>query len=335
MDAVKFLYTDSKLKEQGVLKYATIDIEVGKYSVATNDFELKLAINSWDRVFNKDSIFYLLNTEFGGMVDSKKVDTSKNSITLKGKTFRGLLEKEYIQPPTGQAYYVANGEANSIIDDLIKNRFGSLFVVDNVGLSDIHVNYQIRDINLLEALEKMLFNADIKSRLDISFHDGQVHLQAIPIVDISELLQYDKSYGITMIAQTQSNQYNHILALGKGELTERLRVNLYLQDDNSWTTQENSTYSNFKRITYKYDNSSEDDESKLIEGAIEAVEKANGTSNLDVTFASDNADLFDIVGAKEDITQLSFKEQITKKILKVTISGIIANCSYTYKVGDK
>ena len=63
-----------------------------------------------------------------------KIDTSKNSITFKGKTFRGLLEKEYVQPPDGQAYYVANGEANQVIDNLIQGKFNDLFVVDNVGL---------------------------------------------------------------------------------------------------------------------------------------------------------------------------------------------------------
>ena len=44
--------------------------------------------------------------------------------------------------------------------------------------------------------------ADIPSRLDIVFHDGKVHIQAIPIVDLSELLQYDKSYGITTVSYT-------------------------------------------------------------------------------------------------------------------------------------
>ena len=68
---------------------------------------------------------------------------------------------------------------------MIKDRFGSLFCVDNIGLSDITVNYQIRDLNLLEALEKMLSKADIPSRLDINFYNGQVHLQAIPIVDLN------------------------------------------------------------------------------------------------------------------------------------------------------
>ena len=332
--AIEFLCTDSNYNELGYLKNSSLDIEIGKYGVATNDYQLDISISSWDREFDKDSIFFAENTEFGGIIEGKKVDSSKNIISFTGKTFRGLLEKEYVQPPTGQAYFNANGEANTIINRLIENKFGSLFCVDNIGLSDITVNYQIRDINLLEALEKMLSKADIPSRLDINFYDGKVHLQAIPIVDLSELLQYDNSYGITMIAETPSNAYNHILALGKGELTERLRVNLYLQNDGSWSTSENSDFKGLARKTYLYNNTTEEDTSKLIESGIDATEKANGTENISVNFTTDEASLFDVVGAKEEITGLSFKQPITKKILKATITENITTAKYEYKVGE-
>lgn len=334
MDIMKFIYTDSNYTERGVLKNASIDFEVGKFKTATNDYSLEISINAWDRAFNKGSIFYSLESEFGGIIDSKKVNTSKNVIIFTGKTFRGMLEKEYIQPPAGQAHFIANGEANSVINELIGDSFNALFTVDNIGLSDINVNYQIRDLNLLDALEKMLYKADIPSRLDIVFYDGKVHIQAIPIVDLSELLQYDKSYGITMVAQTPKSSYNHIIALGKGELTERLRVNLYLQNDKTWSSLKNDNYKGLCRKTYLYDNSSEDDESSLIEGAVEAVEKENGSSILQATFSCDDASLFDVVGAKEEITGISFKEQVTKKILKVTVRDIVSNCKFEYKVGE-
>lgn len=334
MESIKFIYTDINYVELGVLKNATLDFEVGKYGVATNDFLLSLAINAWDRNFDTDCIFYSLASEFGGIVTGKKVDTSKNTIVFSGKTFRGVLEKEYIQPPNGQAYYFAKGEANKEIDNMIKDRFDDLFVVDNIGLSDINVNYQIRDLNLLTALEKMLYSADIPSRLDIVFKNGQIHLQAIPIIDLSEPLQYDKSYGISVIAQTPNEQYNHILALGKGELTERLRINLYLQEDGSWNTTKTEKFEGLKRKTYKYDNSGEEDDVSLINGAIEAVEKTNGSETLQVIFTTDDVSLFDIVGAKEEITGISFKEQVTKKILKVTITDNVSICKFEYKVGD-
>ena len=98
-----------------------------------------------------------------------------------------------------------------------------------------------------------------------------------------------------------------------------------MQDDGTWNTSENAKYAGLKRKTYLYDNSNEEDESKLIESSIEATEKANGTDNLNINFTTDEASLFDYVGSKE---------QITKKVLKVTISGIISHCKFEYKVGD-
>ena len=105
---MKFIYTNDKYEELGVLKNSSIDFEIGKYDVASNDYQMSISIGSWNREFDKGSLFYCQECEFGGILDVKKVDTSKNSITFKGKTFRGLLEKEYVQPPDGQAYYFAN-----------------------------------------------------------------------------------------------------------------------------------------------------------------------------------------------------------------------------------
>lgn len=330
-----FIYTDPNLIEEDFIKQATIDIDIGKYNISQNDFEITIPLDNWNSKFNENSIFFCENTEFGGIVNGKVSDTDDSTISLKGQTFRGILSKEYIQPPDDEAYYIANCEANTFIQDVISNRFGDLFVVDNVGLSDITVNYQIRDINLLEAIEKTLYKADIPSRLDIKFTDGKVHLQAIPIVDLSELLQYDNSYNLSMIAETSSYKYNHILALGQGELTERVRINLYLTKDNSWSQSESdSYYKGLNRRTYKYENTNESDSSVLIEEAIEKVEEANGTDTLSVSFESDDAELFNIVAAKEEITGISFKEQITQKILKGTISNDSSDLNIEYKVGE-
>lgn len=328
------IYTDSNFNELGFIEKADIDVEIGRYGVATNDFELTISSLNRDDKFDEGSLFYSLESEWGGMVQSKKVDTSSNKLTFKGKTWRGMLEKEYIQPNQGQAYYVANCEANTFIQDVISKRFDDLFIVDNVGLSDINVNYQIRDMNLLEAIEKALYKADIPSRLDIRFYDKKVHLQAIPIVDLSGILQYDNSYGLTMIAETPKKGYNHILALGKGELTERLRVNLYLKKDGTWTTSSNTFYKGLSRKTYKYEDVNCEDVSELTSKAIEKVSEINGTSTLSISFTSDDADLFDIVGAKEEITGISFKEQITKKILKGSVNKDIKNLKIEYQVGD-
>lgn len=332
---IDFIYTDSNLNDLNYLKNTTIDLEIGKYGVASNDFEITLSSRDYDTSLKEKSIIYSEDSEWGGMIESIKSDTATSNITFKGITFRGMLEKEYVQPLNNQAYYFANGEANKVLNDLISNRFNDLFIIDNIGLSDINVNYQIRDLNLLQAIEKMFFKANISSRLDIKFYEGKVHLQAIPIVDLSDLLLYDNSYGLSMIAETPAKQYNHILCLGKGELTQRLRVNLFLNKKNEWTTNESeSYYIGLDRKTYVYENTNTDDSATIIKDAIEKVKDINGTSSLSISFKSDNAELFDVVGSKEEITGIEFKESITSKILKGTLNGALTNINISYKVGD-
>lgn len=334
---MRLIYTDSNYIEQNYLSNAEIDIDIGRHGTALNDIDITVPLDSWDEKFNDGSLVYSPGTEWGGIIKNRKVSTSGKEITLKGITFRGMLEKEYIQPPEGESYLVLKGEVNEAINQLISGRFGDLFIVDNIGLSDINVDYQIRDMNLLEALEKMLYRADIPSRLDIyiGMADGKVHLQAIPIVDLSELLQYDNSYNLSMVAETSSYRYNHILVLGQGELTERARFNLYLTKDNTWSQDENdSYYKGLNRRTYKYENTNESDTAALIEDAIEKVNEENGTDTLSISFESDDAELFNIVGAKEEITGISFKEQITQKILKGTISSNDSSLTIEYKVGE-
>ena len=325
---LEYIYTDTNYKELGYLTHFDADVEIGEYDVSKNDFELTLSLEDRDSLYTIGSLFYKEDTEIGGVIQRLKINTSDNTITMIGPTFRGLLEKEYVQPPAGSTYLILNGEANACINTLISDRFDGLFVVDNIGASNINVRYNVRDINLLQALEKALgaSNARLCIRHQI---DGKVHLYAEKINDLSDTLQYDNDYQIGMIVKTESKPYNHILALGKGELLDRLRVNLYLQTDGSWSNS-NEVYKGLNRKTYKHEDVNVEDRAELIKNATEKVSEANETDTLEISFDADNAELFDIVGAKENITGISFKEPITQKIIKISDGDI----SISYKVGD-
>lgn len=325
---LEYIYTDSNYNELGYLTHFDADIEIGKYDVSKNDFELTLSLEDRDPLFTVGSLFYKENTEIGGVILRLKINTSDNTITMIGTTFRGLLEKEFVQPPNGNAYLNLNAEANTCINTLIGDRFDSLFTVDNVGASNINVKYNVRDINLLQALEKSLgaSNARLCIRHQV---DGKIHLYAEKINDLSDTLQYDNDYQIDMIVKTESKPYNHILCLGKGELLNRLRVNLYLQDDGSWS-ESNQVYTGLERKTYKHEDVNVESRDELTKNAIEKVAEANESDTLEISFDADNAELFDIVGAKENITGISFKEPITQKIIKISDGDI----SISYKVGD-
>lgn len=325
---LEYIYTDANYNELGYLAHFDADIELGKYGVSKNDFELTLSLEDRDPLFTVGSLFYKENTEVGGVIQRLKVNTSDNTMALIGPTFRGLLEKEYVQPPTGSAYLNLNAEANTCINTLIGDRFDGLFVVDNIGASNINVRYDVRDINLLQALEKSLGASN--ARLCIEHRiDGKVHLFAEKINDLSDTLQYDNDYQISMIVKTESKPYNHILCLGKGELLDRLRVNLYLQTDGSWSDS-NEVYKGLNRKTYKYEDVNVEDRAELIKNATEKVAEVNESNTLEISFDADNAELFDVVGAKENVTGISFKEPITQKIIKISDGDI----SISYKVGD-
>lgn len=325
---LEYIYTDASYNELGYLAHADADIEIGKYGVSKNDFELTLSLEDRDPLFTIGSLFYKENTEIGGVIQRLKINTSYNTIILIGPTFRGLLKKEYVQPPAGSSYLTLNGEANACINTLIGDRFDGLFVVDNIGTSNINVKYDVRDINLLQALEKALGASD--ARLCIKHQkDGKVHLYAEKINDLSDTLQYDNDYQIDMIVKTKSKPYNHILCLGKGELLDRLRVNLYLQADGSWS-ESNKVYTGLERKTYKHEDVNVEDRAELIKNAIEKVAETNESDTLEISFDADNAELFDIVGAKENVTGISFKEPITQKIIKISDDDV----EISYKVGD-
>lgn len=329
---IDFIYTNQKWEEQGYLTNCKIDIEIGKYKVASNDFEITVNDMNWDRVFDENSLFYSECSEFGGIIENKRVNTATKEITLKGTTFRGLLEKEYVQPPDQQAYLHLRGEANQCISDLLANKFGSLFIVDDIGKSNINIDYQIRDMNLLDALERML--AKKNARIEIKYMDEQCHIKAVPISDLSEKLQIDSSYRLNMIVEESKDRYNHILALGKGELTARLRVNLYRQDDDTWKEKMNTKYTGLKRKTFKYEDTNQEDMEELKSQAIEKANEANGSDTISVDFQNDEAELFDIVAAKEEITDISFKDKITKKILRAEFNGRNKLIKLEHKVGD-
>ena len=325
---LEYIYTDANYNELGYLAHFDADLEIGKYDVSKNDFELTLLLEDRDPLFTIGSLFYKENTETGGAVHRLKINTSDNTVTMIGPTFRGLLEKEYVQPSNGSAYLTLNGEANACINTLIGDRFDGLFVVDNIGASNIYIKYDVRDINLLQALEKALGSSN--ARLCIRHRiDGKVHLYAEKINDLSDTLRYDNDYQIGMIVKTESKPYNHIIALGKGELLDRLRINLYLQTDGSWS-ESNQVYTGLDRKTYKHEDVNVDDRAELIKNATEKAIEANESDTLEISFGADNAELFDIVGAKENITGISFKEPITQKIIKISDGDI----SISYKVGD-
>ena len=116
--------------------------------------------------------------------------------------------------------------------------------------------------------------------------------------------------------------------MGQGELAERIKINRYLQEDGSWGDTE--FYSGLDKKSYKYENVNAVDETTLMAELESVIAALSTTETLDISFEADEVELFDIVGAKEQITGVSFKQAVVGKILK----GQIGQAKIEYNIGE-
>ena len=85
-----------------------------------------------------------------------------------------------------------------------------------------------------------------------------------------------------------------------------------------------------------YDYSSVESVDELIEGTKTKLQEAQEKNELSMEFENLDADICDLVGAKEYITGISLKTAITRKILKATFYEDSDENEYDieYKVGE-
>lgn len=91
-----------------------------------------------------------------------KSDEFRENVTnaigvLRGDTWRGMLAYRIIEPPSGQDHLVLSGELNTVIRELIGDRFGGLFYVPEINTGITVSNWQMdRYVTLYDALMKLV-----------------------------------------------------------------------------------------------------------------------------------------------------------------------------------
>ena len=241
-----------------------------------------------------------------------------------------MLSQKVITPPNGKAYYQARGEANTVLSDLIDKEFDGLIIADGFT-TDIIVNRDFRYTNLLQGLEKML--TDQNARLDIktAYVDKQikVYISAVPVNDFTSDIELNNDYGIALDAKKIKSGVNHVICLGKGELTDRTVIHLYKLANGQITMDSTNAINGKDERTITYDYSSAETEEDLIEGGKKKFDENCDEESLAMTI-SEKVEIGDIVGARERVTGIYMSKPVTQKILK----GYIDNVKIDYKVGD-
>lgn len=330
------IYTDRNLKQLGYLEQrVSIDMEVGTYlSGSKNDFEITIPADMWETSFDKGSIIFedTESSEFGGRIQGKTSDTAVNKVILYGFTWRGLISKQYVKPPSGQAYYLARGDANAFLREMLDNSFDGL-IVGNLEDAGIEINRDLRYTNKLEAIEKTLKDVGYRISIHMDVSHKRAVVSAVPIKDFSSSTEYSNDYGYALKAKDIENGYNHCICLGKGELTERTVIELFRLQDGTITTDEDRANAHgitgLNRRTMIYDYSSAENEDNLIQGGMDRLKENNDTRSLEISNV-DHVDIGDIVGAKDRITDIYMQKEVTSKV----ITGNMNRTKIQYKVGD-
>jgi hypothetical protein len=267
-----------------------------------------------------DDIIYIPNTEFGGPVNRRV--TNPPTVEIYGKTWRGLLNKNLIIPPSGSAYKEVNGNAKTVIEDLLGDHFGTLFTV---ATSTVTLVDKFRYDPIGDGIHRAVMKAGAK--LVITQKESSVELSVVPAVDLSERVELNEDYGVLLkIDEDQSKNVNHIVALGKGELLNRTVMQAWLLPDGTITY--NSSHASRPtgrdEHTYKLDYpNAEDDETlqKAIEKTFRESKKTVKTE-IDLSAAkSIEADIGDIVSSRDRLTGITVTQSIAKKIVKVHDNG--------------
>lgn len=318
------MYTDSTGTLQGILRDISFDADIGD----GNDFLLTVPKRDFSLLGKGCRVFDSESPAFGGMVDGVEVNTEADTVSFTGATWQGLLSRKVICPPTGEAYKTITGSTIYIMGKLVDELgFDSLFYVQgyNPDAPGEGGAYQFnRYVTLLDGLTDLLKNRGglaLSAEYDASAK--KVKLTAQLPRDLTDAQSFIRSTFNYRIGK-QFQPINHMICLGKGELTERTVIDLYLQTDGTigYTQQ----YSGADEVAYVYENTSAETRQELERLARKKFAELI-RPNIEVLVSQGtNYRIGDIIGGYEPMTKTMATATITSLILQ--INGNVKTISY-------
>lgn len=332
-DPRQLILADQNLRDIKPVMDADIDFAVGSDE---NDYEIKIQRDRWDERYTYGNIFYIKNTEFGGIIGRKKANTAEDTISLYGRTWRGKLDKKVIRPPSGQDYLKVSGELNAVLYTLVTEQFNDYFVVSQEDTGVTVTNYQFdRYCTLLAGITKMLKSVGYKLHIEYIQQErgqpGYVELSAAPIVDYSEQIELSQDSRLNFVFDETKNGVNHLICLGKGELQERQVVDLYVGKNGS--IGKTQYYTGIQEVAETYEDTSSESDELEEKGREKLQELMNSTSfSMDVETLGMEVEIGDIIGGRDYVTGMYAAKPIAKKIYKV--SGGTSSLEYEIEGDD-
>lgn len=215
------IYADETRKDLGVLQSYALDMAYGSDE---NDFTC--SVDRRDHCCGEGYFIYVENEEYGGIVDSIRVDTESDEIQYLGRTWHGILEKKVICPDPGSDFLVLGGEANAVLQAII-DRIGlsSLFIASTDDSGIQIVAYQMeRYCYAYSGIMRML--KEFHAKLQLRWSNGMIVASAEPRYDYSQDEEFDTSQ-VDFQLQKNFRPVNHMVCLGQGDLKDRAVIHIF------------------------------------------------------------------------------------------------------------
>lgn len=323
-------------KKNGVLvdagfltKYqGDFDITTDKNS-PTNDFTIvqSLPNNGEDLLFKEGEIettVYVDGTEWGGKITGvKPIDVSDNTVTYYGKTWRGMLMGDIIEPPAGQDYKVVSGNVATILRGLPMR---SIFNVLDTAYTSNTFQFN-RYISTFEGMDDLLRFVQSNLRSKLVYNEGIIDLSVIEARDRTDLIEVSQDYNdkVQMSITYDGDTPRRLICLGKGELKDREVVNFYA--DENWNITTTPIAGAYPTQVYDYSGS----EDLSYDGRKKFQEIINNHRQFDIGISGIDVQLSDIIGAKDYLTGQVVTAEISGIIWRVSNFGTYQEEDFQYK----
>lgn len=309
---MEIILFDENFEEIGPVNISA-DFEVGDID-SLNDFEITANVNAYG--------MYIPNTEYGGVFEYKSKKSNSLFTKKKGWSWRGLMAQAIIEPPQGEDYKVVSGEANDILRSMLSNALGGLFNVPNNNSGLIINNYQfLLYTPLLEGIMTMLsdYGYRLKIWADRDRAGGQVKVYAEAVRAVTLESSFDEDSKLTMEFVQNDMGINHLVCMGKGELQDRQRVDLYI--DEFGNVSQTQYYTGFRERTAYYDYASAESEDVLIKDGTKRLKELANSKTMNVSSGDIELEIGDKVVCRYKSENMEMTAPVFRKILKITRAG--------------
>lgn len=346
---MELIYYNDQTTDSGYLTHYEGDFEISSdYENGNNDFEVVTRIPDDGKILYSEDpnagayMLFVPGTEWGGYITGATIDVGENTVTYKGKTWRGYLADTIIEPGPGEDYYTTSG---MLWDVLLEVPWHPIISVGYVEDEDIEVSsftYN-RYVTAIDGVTALLNSINQNLRIYLSTDEMEegytVTLTAEWVKNISDSVQFSQDYGDKIpLKITYAEDIPHrLICLGQGELAQREVINYYFTNDWEITTTYDEWDEEINIYPYPvevYDASNSSDLAN--DGKKKMLEFLANRKQIEVDLSEvSDVGINTIVSAKDQITGETVAAEVTGIIWRVSNYGERQEESFEYKTKVK